>query len=661
VTTQPPPPTKRRAPLLSAIHLAGIALAITCTALLGGIFPTWFSTLDQRLGDTFWSLNASETPEQRLIIVDIDEASINELGPWPWPRSRLAQLSERLASAGVGLQIFDIVLNAEQADDPAAAQTLKMNNALHAQLMALDQGAPTRSGHLPSPDASPNVNPNCQPPIPEAHGYIASASAYAQIPSGHITPRVSPDGIIRQQPAYICSEGHAFPALGLAAYLRGAGVIDPPTIRPGRHWLEASWLLEIPSLKQTLPLNERGDLNIPYRIDPGAMLTVSAADVLAGRIPDELLKGRWALISSTSFGLGDVVSTPFGGAQSGVSVHLQILAGLLDDQIPYPFHGQTLIQSMAASLSILLLLLLLALFHLQRWPGYGITFAGLTLAGLLIAGQAWAQLHHGWLVGMSLPALATILSASFLGLAELVRTQEERTRILIHLASYLPSPVAEKLLAQVPQAKVIAERRNVAALYADIRNFSAYCEVYEAEKAAGVLHQFLSTTSQIVEAHGGLIESMHGDAILAVWNGSLACSNPANEAIHAALEMLTAIEPQLPQNPNNSPDIPPPLALGIGLEYGPALIGSFGPLDRRVHTVLGKTISIAIRLQGLTADLAWPILAGSGLIAQLQAQQNLNDPNHPKFINASFLPQGEFLLEGLTQSCPVHAVSPKHP
>lgn len=647
--------TTSRQPLLRPLHMVALVLALGVSLLIHAIAPGLFAAFDNRLGDALWRIGAVSSVEQRVVIVDIDEASLDEIGPWPWPRERLAALSEALAAQGAGLQIFDIVLNEERAGDADVAATLVRNKAIIGQVFALEQGAPIRNGRLRASAQAPACALSGLP-IPVAHGYLAPAPVFVDAVAaeriGHITPRVADDGIIRQQPAYICMDGQSFPALALAAYLNGAGIPPTASVRmaPGQGWLAPPWQLEVEGLARPIPLNARGDLHVPYRLAPGAIFAVSAADLLAGRAPAGLLQGSWALVSSTALGLGDVVATPHAGAQGGASVHVQLLAGLLDDRMPYVPRGEAVLAWLATLSALAVLGILLLAGRNRHLPGYALSLTGVLLAAGMLALQAGAQLRLGLIIGMSLPAFIALLAGLLLGLAEFIRTGSEHTRLLAHLASYLPRPVAARLLVQAPRDEIQVERRDVTVLFADIRNFSAYCEAYDAEHAARLLHRFLATSTKIVESHGGLVEAMQGDAIMAVWNGSTPCADHAAQALQAARELHARVEAEFPQMPPDAPN--PPLGLGIGLESGGALIGSFGPQNRRMHSALGQTVTRAARLQALTADLSWPILAGPGLKSHLSAGAPAQQ------LDAALLSQGEFLLEGLTQPCTVYALAP---
>ncbi|PZP49202.1 MAG: hypothetical protein DI596_15855, partial [Azospira oryzae] len=210
-----------------------------------------------------------------------------------------------------------------------------------------------------------------------------------------------------------------------------------------------------------------------------------------------------------------------------------------------------------------------------------------------------------------------------------------------NLASYLPEPVAADIAFREPTGTIDAQRREVTVMVADIRNFSAYCEGRPAEEAAALLHAFFTAATRIVEDHEGLVEEITGDAVMAVWNALRDCPDHPARALAAARQLQAEAERLFTTQP------PPglePLALGIGIETGSALVGSFGPARRRTHTVLGETVTIALRLQALTADLAQPILVGEGAAARLADDRLIS--------------LGAFLLEGLRRSHVVYAPPP---
>jgi adenylate cyclase len=204
----------------------------------------------------------------------------------------------------------------------------------------------------------------------------------------------------------------------------------------------------------------------------------------------------------------------------------------------------------------------------------------------------------------------------------------ERVRVLENLSSYLPKEVAQEIAFTLPNSSVSAQRRSATLLVADLRNFARFTEACPAEESATLLHYFVVKASGIIESHGGQLHELKGDGIIALWSEEK--ENAAESALNAAQALQEVITPLLEQYSLKGLE---PLALGIGIEHGPVLIGSIGPANRRIHTLLGDTVTIALRIQGLTVDLAQPILLGACVARFLP--------------DAGLISQGSFLLDGL--------------
>lgn len=617
---------------------AVIGAALVAAALwwlLGALFSTTLNALEERSGDWAWRASASTTRENRIILVDIDEASLQQLGPWPWPRQRVAQLSDQLAKEGAGLQVFDIIFPHPAPGDAQLIASLQKNNAVIGQTFALDPHTQAATGQ----PAAPLQWPACPPSLPVAHGYIANASAFGPLPTGHITPHIEEDGHLRRQPALICHQGKAYPALFIAALAHAlSSPVTPP--EAGAGLLQPAWQLAAPTFdKAGIPLDPRGLVRVPWTLRPEAFVSLSAADVLAGRTPQHLLHNAWVVVGSTALGLNDRVATPFGANSAGLMVHAQLLRGALDGALPAQ---PRLAPALSVAIAVAGTALLAGLGRLRRKPVFILVLAGLLLAVALWLLKAWLLTRYSLWVEWVLPALYLLLFALCLGLFEYARDRLERDRIYNHLASYLPRPVAAALTLQDPSDAIDAKRRTITVLYANIRNFPVYCETHPPEHAAAVLHAFFSMVTRLVEQHGGGVESFHGDAILAVW-GSEAHSTPSDtthpaQALAAAVAILHESRHTLPAP---QPDELAPLVLGMALETGMATVGSFGLARRRTHLAIGHPVTMAMLLQEMTIELAHPILLGEGIAASVGGQ--------------NLVSQGVFLLEGLKTPSHIYA------
>jgi adenylate cyclase len=586
------------------------------------VFAPTLQALEERSGDWAWRASASSARESRVILIDIDEASLQQLGPWPWPRQRVAELSDKLATEGAGLQVLDIIFPGPTPGDAKLIASLKKNNAVLAQTFAFDRDTQASTGQ----PAAPLPWAACPANLPVAQGYIANEAAFAGLPVGHITPHIEEDGNLRRQPALICHDGKAYPALFIAALAKALGTPVAP-LQAGTGLLGPAWQLSAPSLDKTgIPLDPQGLVRVPWTLQPEAFVSLSAADVLAGRTPKNLLHNAWVVIGSTALGLNDRIATPFGGNSAGLMVHAQLLRGVLDDTLPAQ---PRLAPALAAAIAVLGTVLLAALGRLRRKPVFILVLSGLALAVLLWLVKSWLLTHHSLWFEWVQPALYLLLFALCLGLFEYARDRLQRDRIYNHLASYLPSPVAAALMLQDPSDAIDVKRRTITVLFADIRNFAVYCETHPPEEVAAVLHAFFSMVTRIVEHHGGMVESFQGNAILAVW-GHEANNKQPEQALTSALEILRESRQTLPPP---QPDDMAPLVLGIGLETGLATVGSFGLARRRTHLAIGHPVTMAALLQDMTIELAHPILLGEGIAASLGSHRLVS--------------QGVFLLEGL--------------
>ncbi len=608
-------------------RLLMLGLAVVVSSLLLVVFDDALENLEERVGELGWTLFPITQTEQRITLVAIDEKSIAQIGAWPWPREQMARLTTALNDAGVQLQLHDIVYSEPNTGDAELLAALESSQgAVLAQVPALQSDQTVRAGVMTHPLSGVSCN-NVQN---STSSFIAAHGGFAGIPKGHITPIISSDGSIRRLPAIICVDDEPYPALALTALLQVSESNDwGVSLRPGEKLFGPHQLLQLdayPGLE--IPLDANGNLRISYRNAPQSYRAVSAVDVMTGSIDREMLEDTWVLVGATAFGIGDIVPTPYSGATPGIEIQARILGSLLDLTIPYTP------QASAWLLGLMTLVFAGVLFGLagarDRVAAYGLPTAGVLFpiaalsihVQLLVGSEIWL----GWLF----PALFSVFAASLLLLLEQSRLRSERSRVFSNLNSYLPSDVAKEIAYSLPSSSINARRCEMTLLSADLRNFAAFGEARPPEEAAAVLHFFFVRATEIVESHGGRIHEFKGDGLLAVWDGQNTAA--AKQAMLAAQEMQ-----QQSIDHNLFPQKPPPglepLALGIGIEQGPALIGSIGPANRRSHTLLGDTVSITLRIQEMTADLAQPILIGECAARQLS--------------DFRLESQGSYLLSGL--------------
>ena len=614
----------RLSPLSGRVLIVAVA-ALLC-ALLVALFRPGLLLLEERLGALGWTLAADTTLEERVILVTVDETSIAEVGLWPWSRDTMADLVTAIDNAGAQLQLHDIFYTEPAAgDDRFLAALQNARGVVLAQVPVLQSDQSLNAGVL----THPVQGINCAAAASATQNYIGAHSGLAAIPKGHIAPLFADDGSIQKVPATVCVEGQVYPALAISALLEATGnrswnvtlreqatLFGPPTTLT---------LNDYPGLN--IPLDQDGNLRISYAKAPESFQAISASAVLNGNFPADMLENAWVLVGTTAAGTGDIVPTPYSGAASGIELQARILTSLIDDAIPYSPSSAAILLGLL-SLGFAAVLVLLATTR-DRIAAYGLPVAGVLFPLLALTLHAELlrtfDLWLGWLA----PALFSLLAASLLLLLELSRVRMQRTRVFDNLASYLPSDIANEIAFTLPSSSINAKRCQVTLLSADLRNFSAFGEARPPEESAAVLHFFFTRATQIIEQRGGRIHEFKGDSLLAVWDGQDA--RVATQALAAAQEMQRTLHQEYLLD--YAPAGLQPLALGVGIEQGPALIGSIGPAHRRSHTLLGDTVTITLRIQEMTAELAQPILLGECIARQLG--------------DTSLESQGSYLLNGL--------------
>ncbi|MDO6387203.1 CHASE2 domain-containing protein [Uliginosibacterium sp. 31-12] len=258
-------------------------LALAC-ALQG-----WLWRFDLQLHDI--ALSRAEHPaDQQIVIVAIDDASLAELGRWPWPRSLHATLVDRLSAAGATAVALDIIFSEAAAEDVQLAAALRRHARVVLPVLQLEQDELIVGENLPAP------------------ALRAAAAAL-----GHIQMEFDPDGLARSVYLQEGWQRAAHPQLALALDRLARGEAQPAPLNPGPGWRRSGWL------------------RIPFAGPPGSFARVSYADVIAGRVPAERLRDKLVLVGATAPGLTDSVPVPgsgFSRPMPGVEVHANVLAAL---------------------------------------------------------------------------------------------------------------------------------------------------------------------------------------------------------------------------------------------------------------------------------------------------------------------------------------------
>jgi adenylate cyclase len=587
-------------------------------------------TYDARLNFT-----RPDTLDERIVIVDIDENSLAEVGRWPWGRNKLATIVENLFGLYQADVVgFDIVF-AEKDESSGLeqfeqlARTTLTNNSeylreferirpslMHDEIFAdsligknivlgyyfkssLQEAETGVTGLLPPALTKMDVQWSKRLPISEAVGYggnleILQASAKS---GGYFdNPFVDADGVFRRVPLVQAYAGYLFASLALATaqgHLNAAGV-ELVVETEGSKGSTEYYALESINLKNyRIPVDANGAVFVPYRGRQGSFTYIPAHKVLSGKADPALLKDKIVLVGTTAPGLLDLRSTPVQNTYPGVEVHANIISGILDDRINHKpawtiGYEFVLLVVIAVSMALLLPLVSPLLAAAGTLGLTGVVFAGTFLA--------W---HSNLILPLASPLLLIVL-IFMLHMTYGYFIESRGKRQLANLfGHYIPPELVDEMSESPDEYSLDGENREMTVLFSDVRGFTTISEGMDPKQLTQLMNALLTPMTRVIHKNRGTIDKYMGDAIMSFWGAPLADSEHARHALYAAMEMMDELEiMQAEFKQRGWPEV----NIGIGINTGDMNVGNMGSEFRMAYTVLGDAVNLGSRLEGLTKN-----------------------------------------------------------
>ena len=570
-------------------------------------------------------------------IVDIDDRSLNKIGQWPWPRTIVAKMVDRLAAAGAAVIAFDIDFAEPDRTSP------KMLLPLIAQNGVSPADAEKLLAALPDPDRALAASIK---KIPVATGFIltdrgesrppAEKAGFAMTgtdPLGHVEsfPKVVPnlpvieaaaagdgflnqyldwDHVVRRVPLILTlsAKGSAqasavtpYPSLAAEALRLGFGastyILRASGANGERNFGQDTGLTAIRIGPVTVPTDAAGRVWLHYAAhDPDRY--ISAADILAGTFDPARISGHIVLVGTSASGvINDLQATPLARGVPGVEIHAQ----LIDEVLQGDFLNRP---DWAIGAEILFALvvggaLILALPRIGAIPGAAV--GGACIAAAL--GGSWLAFKYAHLLLDPIYPWVVIslvyLVASLIGY---LRTEARQREIRSAFSRYM-SPHYVEELAKHPEKLVLGgEMRVMTIMFCDIRGFTSRAEGMDAHALTHFMNTFLSPMTEIITEEKGTIDKYIGDCIMAFWNAPLDDPDHAKNAVHAAQLMrrkLIELNHMWAEEAAAAGKSFRPVQIGIGINTGECCVGNFGSQEHFDYSLLGDPVNLASRLEGL--------------------------------------------------------------
>ena len=660
-----------------------VLLGLLCTFVV-----LWFqvvsipgvSTLIQRLEFLVYDQRLQVMPkpdipaENKIVIVDLDERSLQAEGQYPWNRIKVGQLVEKLRDSGVLVVGFDITfpepdrnirdllapvdlrdLGSDFNETLESIEPLINSDAYFANVMqsgidtilAINFTLLNKVAYNELPASLVDIEPGqaARLPLNEMSGYTGNISILqnAALGNGSMNQLPDADGIVRRVPLVLRYGNQLFPALSLEmvrvyTFEEGYELITEDFagrslitgVRIGRN-----------AGRYEVPTNNRAEVLVPYvgGSSLGAQQFfpyVSATDVLNDRVERDVLENAMVLIGTSAPGLQDIRSMPLDQVYPGVEVHANMLNALLKSvqtldieagaatstesafsaftrstEVHFPYRPQSTPGAMVVVILGLGLLMSLVL----PWLGpAALTFATLSS----VAGVVWGNFVLWDRFKLDLPLVIIVFLIVLIATVNMIYgfLSESLTRKTIKgmFDQYVPPAHIDSMLKDPDAYSFEGESREMSVLFSDIRGFTSISESLTATQLKSLLNDFFTPITEVIFDCHGTIDKYVGDMVVAFWGAPLEDKQHRRHAVLAALGMQAKVdELQAGFRQKGFPEV----AIGIGVNTGMMNVGDMGSTYRRAYTVLGDAVNLGSRLESLTKFYGAKILIGEETAKQL--------------------------------------------
>ena len=583
-------------------------------------------------------------------IVDLDDESLARLGQWPWPRTILARLVDRLRQSGVAAIAFDIVFAEPDRTSPArilplwpSTPALEALRAEAAEMLDHDRIFATAIAQMNVVVGFAMIE-GLGGGVPEEKGTFAQAgddprsfipgfaSAVINLPdieaaamgNGSFNTYPDRDNITRRVPLVLRIGETLYPSIAAEALRVAQGAQSYIIKSSGASGIESydahTGISQIKIGGFVVPTDAQGRILL-YATGHQPARFVPAWRVLEPDFDPNLVAGQIVLVGTSAAGLKDLRATPLDPVAPGVEIHAEIIEQIISGDYllrPDMALGAELLYLVALGLVLVFLIPTLG----ARWCGVlGIGIVAGACAASWYAFDAWK-----WLLDPVYPSLAVLVVYLVETGIIFLRTETERRWVRNAFGRYLSPAVVNQLAEHPENLQLGGEMREMTLLFCDIRGFTTISEQFDAEGLTQFVNRFLTPMTDVILKAGGTIDKYMGDCIMAFWNAPVPAPDHALHSCRAALAMrkeLERLNVQWRAEADTAGREHTPVRIGIGLNTGICCVGNVGSDQRFNYSVLGDDVNLASRLEGqlktygvdiVISDSTWS-LAGEGLAA----------------------------------------------
>jgi adenylate cyclase len=596
-------------------------------------------------------------------IIDVDDASLAEIGQWPWPRNRLAEMLVRVFEAGGSVVAFDSVFAEPDRTSPKEVlpvwlgqpslkleelppewrqfsegimQSLPDHDAAFADVIGQTNIVagfaltPELGGREPAVKAGFSfAGDDPLPFVLNFRGAVPNLAEIEQAAAGVGSFNMAPeaDNIVRRIPLLMRLDDQLYPSLALEALRLAQGakgyIVKSSGANMEESYGEKSGLNHIKVGHLVLPVDANGRFWVHFARTRCADATaqrsswcapsermVSARTLFAPDFDPKTVEGMVLFLGTSAAGLKDLRATPLDPAAAGVTLHAEIAEqALLGDFLSRP--------DWANGAEILFMILLGGVLIVLT-PKFGALAGAATAIGAVAAALSLSWLlykEQNLLIDPVYPSLAIVFVYLAGSLLSFLRTEAEKRSVRGAFGQYLSPALVEQLAREPDRLKLGGEMRNMTFLFSDVRGFTSISERFKTnpQGLTRLINRFLTPMTDMILSRQGTIDKYMGDCIMAFWNAPFDVPGHAEHACESALAMqveLTKLNAEFAAEAEAAGESPMKLAIGVGINTGDCVVGNMGSKQRFDYTVLGDAVNLASRLEGQSKNYGVIIVIG---------------------------------------------------
>lgn len=583
------------------------------------------TSLENQAYDARLKITLPENVDKQVVIVDIDEKSLEEIGQWPWNRNVLARINDvlfdhyQIKSIGYdivfaeedideGAKLLEKMASGSLQDDPEFieeyhrvmpslrhdkrfAEALKDRKTVMGFVMDTD----TIKGGLPKAITELDKKTLKKLAIHKAEGYTANLKLLQESAfSGGFfnNPLLDDDGVFRRVPLLQIYENELHESLALALARAATGSPNIEMVVETNEDSDDLFLEWVTIGEIAIPVDHQSGVLVPYIGKQKSFEYVPATDVLNKRVDKDILQGKITLFGTSAPGLLDLRTIPLEPAYPGVEVHANIIQGILDGRILHaPGYTKGFEFILISFIGIALT------FSLPMLSALYSTLVILGSIVLLIGTNFYAWTSAQLVLPIAAPVLLVVLLFA-LQMTYGFFVESRGKRQLAHLfGQYVPPELVDEMSEKMDEINLDGEMREMSVLFSDVRGFTTISESLEPKELTDYINAFLTPITKVIHDDRGTIDKYMGDAVMAFWGAPLEDDQHALHALNAAIgivERMKTLREEFAEK--NWPEI----YVGVGVNSGNMNVGNKGSEFRVDYTILGDAVNLGSRLEGLT-------------------------------------------------------------